>query len=320
MRLNVRAAPLLLAALAMAACRESPAPAAPASAAPTAALAGAVSPATVARSGGAGSGAASTASDGSYRRVIDVGAATGRPALQFTLVAASAPGEDGILRLSAIEVRHAGSAELLQRLDGLDTQTPTTAGAPVLEQIDLDFDGTPDIRVIESLPAGPNVPYRNWRYDRASARFVACPELDEVASPVFDAERREVRSRPAAQASSRSAATNGRAVAGFSTARERRANPERLFGKQAQSPLSVRPRQSIGADGAQAHHPRLPGLAVGSCGQLLDPFGREIAVLGPSPLGFGGELEVLVADRARHGLTRTRGRDREALAILGFEP
>lgn len=188
MPLNRRVATLLLAALALAACRESPRPAASAASGADRASAAAASP-----SDATAAAQPPSASAASHRLLVDGAASSDRPPLRFTLLAAAAPGADGILRLQAIEVRHAGSAELLQRLDGLDTQTPSTT-VPVLEQIDLDFDGIPDVRVIEALPAGPNVPYRNWLYNRASGRFVASPQLDEVTSPVFDAERREVRS------------------------------------------------------------------------------------------------------------------------------
>jgi len=195
--LTRRVTPLLLATLALTACHDSPRAAAPASGAPAASAvptAGHTAASSTTLPGAKDSAAASVGSDGAYRLQVEGVETPGRPALQFTLVAGSAPGQDGTLRLSAIEVRRAGAAELVQRLDGLDTQTPTTGGGPILEQIDLDFDGMPDMRVVESMPAGPNVPYRNWRYDRASGRFVASPELDELTSPVFDAQRREVRS------------------------------------------------------------------------------------------------------------------------------
>lgn len=197
MALTRRLGPLLLAALALTSCRESPRTALPPSGAP---VASAAQPAA----GNAASSpvlpgapqavAAPGGPDTAYRLRIDSAGVSGRPALEFTLVAASAPGPDGTLALNAIEVRHAGAAELMQRLDGLDTQTPTTGHGPILEQIDMDFDGIPDIRVIESLPAGPNVPYRNWLYDRGRGRFVASPQLDELTSPVFDLQRQEVRS------------------------------------------------------------------------------------------------------------------------------
>jgi hypothetical protein len=195
--LTRRVTPLLLATLALTACRESPRTAVPASGAPAASAAptaGHTAASSTTLPGAKDSAAASAGSDRAYRLQVEGVETPNRPALHFTLVAASAPGPDGTLRLSAIEVRRAGAAELVQRLDGLDTQTPTTAGGPILEQIDMDFDGIPDMRVVESIPAGPNVPYRNWRYDRASGRFVASAELDELTSPVFDAQRREVRS------------------------------------------------------------------------------------------------------------------------------
>ena len=58
----------------------------------------------------------------------------------------------------------------------------------------MNFDGYGDIRLIEFLPAGPNVPYLNWLFDPATGRFVSSPELDEITSPTFDAATRRIRS------------------------------------------------------------------------------------------------------------------------------
>lgn len=77
----------------------------------------------------------------------------------------------------------------MQRID-----IPASAEAPELELLDLDFDGTADIRVIDVRPAGPNVTYVNWLYDQASGQFVRSAALDALVAPQFDAVRREVRS------------------------------------------------------------------------------------------------------------------------------
>ncbi len=88
---------------------------------------------------------------------------------------------------NAIEVRR--GATVLQRLD-----IPPSAEAPDIEVLDLNFDGTPDLRVIDVRPAGPNVSYINWLFDPASQRFVRSEALDELVAPEFDAARRQVRS------------------------------------------------------------------------------------------------------------------------------
>jgi len=116
------------------------------------------------------------------------------PEMTFTLLADGAPQPAGVLHVRAIEIRRGGAAEVWQRIDGLATDTPWTAAAPGFELLDMNFDGYADIRLVESRPAGPNVPYLNWLYDPAGGRFVASRALDEITSPRFDAAARELRS------------------------------------------------------------------------------------------------------------------------------
>jgi hypothetical protein len=123
-----------------------------------------------------------------------VPAVVGRPALRIVVDGVVDPSDETVLAVRALDVRQAADGAVVQRLEGLDTRTPVVDGELLLEQPDLDFDGMPDLRIVADRPAGPNVPYRHWRYDKVSARFVAVPALDELAAPQFDAERREVRS------------------------------------------------------------------------------------------------------------------------------
>jgi hypothetical protein len=115
------------------------------------------------------------------------------PEMAFTLVPEQ-PAEAGAdLNVRAIEIRRAGSATLAQRIEGLSTRTPSSAAAPGLDIVDLDFDGYADIRLIESQPAGPNVPYLHWLYQPATGQFVAARALDALGAPQPDAAHRELR-------------------------------------------------------------------------------------------------------------------------------
>jgi len=114
--------------------------------------------------------------------------------MNFTLRADNPPDASGILAVKSIEVRRGNDQELLQRIDGLATQTPWSAQAPGLEFVDMNFDGYIDMRLIESRPAGPNVTYLHWLFDPAGGRFVASAALDELAAPRFDKGAREVHS------------------------------------------------------------------------------------------------------------------------------
>lgn len=112
----------------------------------------------------------------------------------FTLVTAgpTEPGEP--LHVTAIEVRRGSDSAPVQTIAGLATETPVVDGVPPLDVLDMNFDGYADLRLIELQPAGPDVPYLNWLFDPAAGRFVDSPALNDIASPVFDPEKREIRS------------------------------------------------------------------------------------------------------------------------------
>ncbi len=111
---------------------------------------------------------------------------------QFTLQASAPPAETLWLNVQAIEVQPPAGAGPLQRIDGLDTQTPIVPGVPLLELLDMNFDGHADIRLIESRSAGPNTPFLNWLFDPASRQFVASPALNALNAPSFDAQKKQV--------------------------------------------------------------------------------------------------------------------------------
>ncbi len=60
--------------------------------------------------------------------------------------------------------------------------------------MDFNFDGLEDFAIMEFLPAGPNVPYLYFLYDREKKRFVANKDLAAITSPEFRAERAEIAS------------------------------------------------------------------------------------------------------------------------------
>jgi hypothetical protein len=100
-----------------------------------------------------------------------------------------------LLRVQRLEIRHAdaeASSPPVQLIEGLATETPSTPDFPGLEALDMNFDGHADLRLIEFRPAGPNVPYLNWLYHPAQARFIASPTLDALPSAVFLPDKGEV--------------------------------------------------------------------------------------------------------------------------------
>jgi hypothetical protein len=75
----------------------------------------------------------------------------------------------------------------------LPTDSVGTCGMFLPELVDANFDGRPDLSIALMLPAGPNIPHQMWLYDPKQDRFVDAPaSLQEITSPMFDAERKRV--------------------------------------------------------------------------------------------------------------------------------
>ena len=51
---------------------------------------------------------------------------------------------------------------------------------------DVNFDGNEDIRLLQFLPAGPNLPYFYWTSDPVARRFKRQKALEAITSPNFD--------------------------------------------------------------------------------------------------------------------------------------
>lgn len=59
---------------------------------------------------------------------------------------------------------------------------------------DMNFDGKPDFRLLEFLPAGPNVPFLYWIYNPKKKVFEKNKVFEEIASPEFDSIKKEINS------------------------------------------------------------------------------------------------------------------------------
>lgn len=116
------------------------------------------------------------------------------PGFSFTLVGQPADQVAETILVKKIEIRRRGELEPVQVIEDLETETPVTEHSRGFEVVDMNFDGYGDIRIVEFLPPGPNVPYLNWLFDPTSERFVGSPELNEISSPKFDAKARHIRS------------------------------------------------------------------------------------------------------------------------------
>jgi hypothetical protein len=116
------------------------------------------------------------------------------PEFTFTVQADRAAASNEAVRVRRIEIRSGTATEPFQIIDGLEAETPLSAGQPELDLIDMNFDGYMDMRMVAFRPAGPNTPYLNWLFDSVSGRFVESRELNEIPSPEFDPASRQIRS------------------------------------------------------------------------------------------------------------------------------
>jgi len=57
---------------------------------------------------------------------------------------------------------------------------------------DINFDGYNDIRVLQFLPAAPNLPYYYWTYNPTTQQFQRQKALEEITSPEFDPTKKRI--------------------------------------------------------------------------------------------------------------------------------
>ena len=97
-------------------------------------------------------------------------------------------------RVTRIEVFRGAESAPSQIITGFDAEAPVADNPDPLSVIDMNFDGYNDIRLVEFLGPGPNVPYLNWLYNPQAGRFDSAAALNELTSPQYDAATREIRS------------------------------------------------------------------------------------------------------------------------------
>lgn len=113
------------------------------------------------------------------------------PEFRFSIIATT----DGTFAdVTQIEIRRAGVEQPIQVLDGIEARPPLIDGAAVVEQLDMNFDGYADLRLIEFVAAGGNHAYLNWLFDPSMMNFVRAPSLDAIPSASFDTNTSEIHS------------------------------------------------------------------------------------------------------------------------------
>jgi hypothetical protein len=82
-----------------------------------------------------------------------------------------------------------------QMIDEFDSLLPEGSEADSLYVEDVNFDGFADLRIMEYLPGGANVPYLFWLYNPETQNFEKAPAFQVVVSPQVDRAREELISR-----------------------------------------------------------------------------------------------------------------------------
>ncbi len=98
--------------------------------------------------------------------------------------------------VAAVELIDPATGHVVQTLGGdvagVLSQGTCTMFVPIVE--DMNFDGWPDLRIAQFLPASPNIPYAAWLFDPATRNLAASDDLEEIASPAFDPAAKRVTS------------------------------------------------------------------------------------------------------------------------------
>ncbi len=98
--------------------------------------------------------------------------------------------QDGNFLVDSIEVRV--GHDRVQLIRGFKARLPDKKAGFFVE--DVNFDGYADLRLMEYLPAGANVPYLFWVYDPDQRLYVEAPELSRVLSPEVMPEQKMLKS------------------------------------------------------------------------------------------------------------------------------
>ncbi len=113
-----------------------------------------------------------------------------QPQTQFTLYGTQ---QDERYSISKIEIKQGNDIQVIDNYAGQKLATDTLdlpATGFVIE--DVNFDGYKDIRLMEFLPAGPDVPFIYWLYDTDQKNFVYSSVFSDIVSPVIDAEKQQI--------------------------------------------------------------------------------------------------------------------------------
>lgn len=92
--------------------------------------------------------------------------------------------------VNRIEVFTKGQTAVFQALEGFEAEVQANEEVSVE---DLNFDGVPDIRIMQFLPTDESITYFYWLYDKQEGKFIRNESLEkQVFSPSVDLETKQL--------------------------------------------------------------------------------------------------------------------------------
>ena len=110
----------------------------------------------------------------------------------FSLTPPSSADTGSAVDIQAIDIVWLDAERPEQRLEGFAAQLLDIEAGQGFVLEDMNFDGYNDLRIVEFLPAAPNVPYHVWLYEPQSGLFVADEALSSLVSPQVDAQAEQI--------------------------------------------------------------------------------------------------------------------------------
>ncbi|QEC57885.1 XAC2610-related protein [Flavisolibacter ginsenosidimutans] len=108
----------------------------------------------------------------------------------FVLLVDSANGECAVKSIAL--ARRSDGKQIQAILPPENTQPCTLPKEQIFIIEDMNFDGYNDIRLLQFLPAAPNLPYYCWIYKTKQKRFERQKALEEITSPDFNAKQKRI--------------------------------------------------------------------------------------------------------------------------------
>jgi len=96
------------------------------------------------------------------------------------------------LHIVRIETAKTPTGKARSVIADVDSRAPMTMEANGFEFGDFNFDGYTDFRLIEFLPAGPNIAYFNAIYDPKAHKHVVAADLNALSAPTFNSQTKQV--------------------------------------------------------------------------------------------------------------------------------